>query len=161
MVALKYKNKISYPNGVPIIRSTKENGNLQAVIKTLSTGRLGKYLSAPAWAILIHACAWTTWDSCLYRNGICSIGTALGLDRRQIRRGLNELIALGIFTPQARAANSSPREATTYLVSAPTRSDDGKLQLSTGEIAPTRHQGRARRNGGYQISGKCSGLNKH
>ncbi len=131
---------------MPVIRATKEMGRMHAVNKSLSTGRLGKHLSAPAWAILYHASAWSTWDRCEYRSGIRSIGTALDLDTRQVKRGMSELVALGIFTPQDRSPTASKREATVYIVSAPRRFDDGRLQLITGEVAPTKHAGRTARN---------------
>ena len=130
-----------------MIRATKEMGRMHAVNKSLATGRLGKHLSAPAWAILYHACAWSTWDRCEYRSGIRSIATALDLDTRQVKRGLCELVALGIFTPQDRSPTASKREATVYIVSVPRRFDDGRLQLITGEVAPTKHAGRTARNG--------------
>ena len=129
-----------------MIRATKEMGRMHAVNKSLATGRLGKHLSAPAWAILYHACAWSTWDRCEYRSGIRSIATALDLDTRQVKRGLCELVALGIFTPQDRSPTASKREATVYIVSVPRRFDDGRLQLITGEVAPTKHAGRTARN---------------
>ena len=131
---------------MPVIRAKKEMGRMHAVNKSLSTGRLGKHLSAPALAILVHAGAWSTWDTCEYRSGIRSIGTALALDPRQVKRGLSELVALGIFTPQDRSPTASKREATVYIVSAPRRFDDGRLQLITGEVAPAKHAGRTARN---------------
>ena len=131
---------------MPVIRATKEMGRMHAVNKSLSTGRLGKHLSAPALAILVHAGAWSSWDTCEYRSGIRSIGTAMDLDSRQVKRGLSELVALGILTPQDRAPTASKREATVYIVSAPRRFDDGRLQLITGEVAPTKHAGRTARN---------------
>ena len=131
---------------MPVIRATKEMGRMHAVNKSLATGRLGKHLSAPALAILVHAGAWSSWDTCEYRSGIRSIGTALALDPRQVKRGLSELVALGIFTPQERSPTASKREATVYIVSAPRRFDDGRLQLITGEVAPAKHAGRTARN---------------
>lgn len=119
---------------------------MHAVNKSLSTGRLGKHLSAPALAILVHAGAWSSWDTCEYRSGIRSIGTAMDLDSRQVKRGLSELVALGIFTPKDRSPTASKREATVYIVSAPRRFDDGRLQLITGEVAPAKHAGRTARN---------------
>lgn len=129
-----------------MIRAKKEMGQLHAVHKSIAVGKLGKHLSAPAWAILNHAFAWSTWDRCEYRSGIRSIATALGLDTRQVKRGMSELVALGIFTPQDRSPTASKREATVYIVSAPRRFDDGRLQLITGEVAPTKHAGRTARN---------------
>lgn len=129
-----------------MIRATKEMGRMHAVNKSLATGRLGKHLSAPAWAILYHACAWSTWDRCEYRSGIRSIATALDLDTRQVKRGMSELVALGIFTPQERSPTASKREATVYIVRVPRRFDDGRLQLITGEVAPAKHAGRTARN---------------
>ena len=121
-------------------------GQLHAVHKSIAVGKLGKHLSAPAWAILNHAFAWSTWDGCGYRSGIRSIATALDLDTRQVKRGMSELVALGIFTPQDRSPTASKREATVYIVSAPRRFDDGRLQLITGEVAPAKHAGRTARN---------------
>ena len=121
-------------------------GQLHAVHKSIAVGKLGTHLSAPAWAILNHAFAWSTWDTCEYRSGIRSIGTALALDPRQVKRGLSELVALGIFTPQERSPTASKREATVYIVSVPRRFDDGRLQLITGEVAPAKHAGRTARN---------------
>lgn len=129
-----------------MIRAKKEMGRLHAVHKSIAVGKLGKHLSAPAWAILNHAFAWSTWDTCEYRSGIRSIGTALALDTRQVKRGMSELVALGIFTPQERSPTASKREATVYIVSAPRRFDDGRLQLITGEVAPAKHAGRTARN---------------
>ena len=147
LVALKNQNrKRKYANGVPVIRAMKEMGRMHAVNKSLSTGRLGKHLSAPAWAILYHACAWSTWDTCEYRSGIRSIGTAMDLDSRQVKRGLSELVALGIFTPKDRSPTASKREANVYIVSVPKRFDDGRLQWITGEVAPAKHAGRTARN---------------
>jgi len=70
----------------------------------------------------------------------------MDLDSRQVKRGLSELVALGIFTPKDRSPTASKREATVYIVSAPRRFDDGRLQLITGEVAPTKHAGRTARN---------------
>lgn len=70
----------------------------------------------------------------------------MDLDSRQVKRGLSELVALGIFTPQDRSPTASKREATVYIVSAPRRFDDGRLQLITGEVAPAKHAGRTARN---------------
>ena len=81
------------------------------------------------------------------RSGIRSIATALALDTRQVKRGMSELVALGIFTPKDRSPTASKREATVYIVSVPRRFDDGRLQLITGEVAPTKHAGRTARNG--------------
>ena len=131
---------------MPVIRAKKEMGQLHAVHKSIAVGKLGKHLSAPAWAILNHAFAWSTWDTCEYRSGIRSIGTALDLDTRQVKRGMSELVALGIFTPKDRSPTASKREATVYIVSAPRRFDDGRLQLITGEVAPAKHAGRTARN---------------
>jgi len=119
---------------------------MHAVVKSIAVGKLGKHLSAPAWAILFHAVAWSTWDGCEYRSGIRSIGTAMDLDSRQVKRGMSELVALGIFTPQDRSPTASKREATVYIVSVPKRFDDGRLQLITGEVAPVKHAGRTARN---------------
>lgn len=119
---------------------------MHAVVKSIAVGKLGKHLSAPAWAILFHAVAWSTWDGCEYRSGIRSIGTAMDLDSRQVKRGMSELVALGIFTPQDRSPTASKREATVYIVSVPKRFDDGRLQLITGEVAPAKHAGRTARN---------------
>jgi len=147
LVALKNQNrKREYAKGVPVIRAKKEMGQLHAVHKSIAVGKLGKHLSAPAWAILNHAFAWATWDGCEYRSGIRSIATALGLDTRQVKRGMSELVALGIFTPQERSPTASKREATVYIVSVPRRFTDGRLQLITGEIAPAKHAGRTARN---------------
>jgi len=121
-------------------------GRMHAVVKSIAVAKLGKHLSAPAWAILAHAFAWSSWDTCEYRSGIRSIATALALDPRQVKRGLCELVALGIFTPQDRSPTASKREATVYIVSAPRRFDDGRLQLITGEVAPAKHAGRTARN---------------
>ena len=121
-------------------------GRHHAVVKSIAVGKLGKHLSAPAWAILNHAFAWSTWDGCGYRSGIRSIATALALDTRQVKRGMSELVALGIFTPQNRSPTASKREATVYIVSVPRRFDDGRLQLITGEVAPAKHAGRTARN---------------
>ena len=129
-----------------MIRAKKEMGRLHAVHKSIAVGKLGKHLSASAWAILNHAFAWSTWDTCEYRSGIRSIGTALALDTRQVKRGMSELVALGIFTPQERSPTASKREATVYIVSVPRRFDDGRLQLITGEVAPAKHAGRTARN---------------
>lgn len=129
-----------------MIRAKKEMGRLHAVHKSIAVGKLGKHLSAPAWAILYHAGAWSTWDGCEYRSGIRSIATALALDPRQVKRGLCELVALGIFTPKDRSPTASKREATIYIVSVPRRFDDGRLQLITGEVAPAKHAGRTARN---------------
>lgn len=129
-----------------MIRAKKDMGELHAVHKSIAVGKLGKHLSAPAWAILNHAFAWSTWDRCEYRSGIRSIATALGLDTRQVKRGMSELVALGIFTPQDRSPTASKREATVYIVSAPRRFTDGQLQLITGEVAPAKHAGRTARN---------------
>ena len=130
-----------------MIRAKKEMGQLHAVHKSIAVGKLGTHLSAPAWAILNHAFAWSTWDTCEYRSGIRSIGTALALDPRQVKRGLSELVALGIFTPQDRSPTASKREATVSIVREPRRFDDGRLQLITGEVAPAKHAGRTARNG--------------
>ena len=147
LVALKNQNrKRNYAEGVPVIRAKKEMGQLHAVHKSIAVGKLGKHLSAPAWAILNHAFAWSTWDTCEYRSGIRSIATSLDLDTRQVKRGLSELVALGIFTPQERSPTASKREATVYIVSAPRRFDDGRLQLITGEVAPAKNAGRTARN---------------
>jgi len=147
LVALKNQNrKHKYANGVPVIRAKKEMGRMHAVVKSIAVAKLGKHLSAPAWAILAHAFAWSSWDTCEYRSGIRSIATALALDPRQVKRGLCELVALGIFTPQDRSPTASKREATVYIVSAPRRFDDGRLQLITGEVAPAKHAGRTARN---------------
>jgi flagellar biosynthesis GTPase FlhF len=147
LVALKNQNrKRKYANGVPVIRAKKEMGRMHAVVKSIAVAKLGKHLSAPAWAILAHAFAWSSWDTCEYRSGIRSIGTAMDLDSRQVKRGLSELVALGIFTPQDRSPTASKREATVYIVSAPRRFDDGRLQLITGEVAPAKHAGRTARN---------------
>lgn len=70
----------------------------------------------------------------------------MDLDSRQVKRGLSELVALGIFTPKDRSPTASKREATVYIVSAPRRFDDGRLQLITGEVAPAKHAGRTARN---------------
>jgi len=129
-----------------VIRAKKEMGRLHAIHKSIAVGKLGTHLSAPAWAILNHAFAWSTWDGCEYRSGIRSIATALGLDTRQVKRGMSELVALGIFTPQERSPTASKREATVYIVSVPRRFTDGRLQLITGEIAPAKHAGRTARN---------------
>jgi hypothetical protein len=59
---------------------------------------------------------------------------------------MSELVALGIFTPKDRSPTASKREATVYIVSVPKRFDDGRLQLITGEVAPTKHAGRTARN---------------
>jgi flagellar biosynthesis GTPase FlhF len=147
LVALKNQNrKREYAKGVPVIRAKKEMGRMHAVVKSIAVGKLGKHLSAPAWAILFHAVAWSTWDGCEYRSGIRSIGTAMDLDSRQVKRGMSELVALGIFTPQDRSPTASKREATVYIVSVPKRFDDGRLQLITGEVAPAKHAGRTARN---------------
>jgi len=144
---LKNQNRKRKPaEGVSVIRAKKDMGELHAVHKSIAVGKLGKHLSAPAWAILIHAFAWSTWDGCGYRSGIRSIATALGLDTRQVKRGMSELVALGIFMPQERSPTASKREATVYIVSVPRRFTDGRLQLITGEIAPAKHAGRTARN---------------
>jgi len=144
---LKHQNRKRKPaEGVSVIRAKKEMGRLHAIHKSIAVGKLGTHLSAPAWAILNHAFAWSTWDGCQYRSGIRSIATALGLDTRQVKRGMSELVALGIFTPQERSPTASKREATVYIVSVPRRFTDGRLQLITGEVAPAKHAGRTARN---------------
>ncbi len=141
------KNNTKYKNGVPILSNAKkEMGNLHANTKSLATGRLGKHLSAPAWAILYHSTAWASWDKCEYKNGTRSIGTALALDRRQVQRGLGELVDLGIFKPKERSIKFDKREAQTYIVGLPNRNNEGELLSFDGKLAPRKHEGRACRN---------------
>ena len=120
-----------------------QKGALHAVSVAIVTGRLGKHMNAPAWAVLNYAQVWANWSTCLCKIGQRGMGTALGLDQRQIKRAIAHLQKLGILLM---VEKSQGKTKAIYKLQLPRRDAAGEIVTDDGDTVTTIHAGRTRRN---------------
>ena len=139
------QNENKYKNGAPMKarEPNTQKGALHAVSVALVTSRLGKHMNAPAWAVLNYAQVWANWSTCLCKIGQRGMGTALGLDQRQIKRALAHLQNLGILLM---VEKSQGKTKAIYKLQLPRRDAAGEIVTDDGDTVTTIHAGRTRRN---------------
>lgn len=139
------QNENKHKNGAPIKAGEPNTpkGALHKLRVALTTSRLYEYLNAPAWAVLNHVQVWANWSTCLCKIGQRGMGTSLGMDQKQIKRGLELLQKLGILLMVEKADG---KKCAIYKLQLPRRNAVGEIVTEDGDIFPTIHAGRTRRN---------------
>ena len=139
------QNENKHKNGAPIKAGEPNTpkGALHKLRVALTTSRLYEYLNAPAWAVLNHVQVWANWSTCLCKIGQRGMATSLGMDQKQIKRALELLQKLGILLMVEKADG---KKCAIYKLQLPRRNEAGEIVTDDGDIFPTIHAGRTRRN---------------
>ena len=139
------QNENKHKNGAPIKAGEPNTpkGALHKLRVALTTSRLYEYLNAPAWAVLNHVQVWANWSTCLCKIGQRGMATSLGMDQKQIKRALELLQNLGILLMVEKADG---KKCAIYKLQLPRRNEAGEIVTDDGDIVPTIHAGRTRRN---------------